>query len=215
MRIALPQLPRILEPLTGLAELVASDETVSTAVIRHEDITGLVTRSFSASEVKFERINATQAQLVRTGFSDVELAACELIATALPESSWRRVHIKESRCSGIQLQNSTLKDVTFTGCKLNMANFRFAELFNAVFVDCALDEADFYGASLHNVQFKNCTLAKTQFSSARLKQADLRTSDISGVLGIGSLAGAIIDSMQLVHLAPMLAAELRITVADD
>jgi uncharacterized protein YjbI with pentapeptide repeats len=215
MKIALPQLPAKLEPLSGLTGLIEDDETISTAVFRAEDISGLVTRSFTANEVRFERLQATQSQLVRTSFSDVEFSGCALIATAFPESSWRRVLCKESRCSGMQLQNSILKDITFAGCKLNMVNFRFCDLFNITFKDCMLDEADFYGASLKNIRFQNCTLQRTQFSTAKLSKADFRTSDITGVLGVSSFAGAIIDSLQLLAIAPVLAQEFKITIKDD
>ena len=215
MKIALPQLPRELETLQNLAELIDDDETVTTATFHAEDIAGLTTRSFTASEARFERLLATQSQLVRTSFSDVEFIGCDLIATAFPESSWRRVLVKESRCSGLQLQNSTLKDITFTDCKLTMANFRFCEMFNVLFKDCSLDEADFYGASLKNVVFQNCTLVRTQFSTAKLSNADFRTSDMNGMLGTSSLGGAIIDSLQLMTIAPVLAQEFKITVKDD
>jgi uncharacterized protein YjbI with pentapeptide repeats len=215
MKIALPQLPRELELLRGLPKLIEDDETVTAATFHAEDITGLIARSFTASETRFERLQATQSQLVRTSFSDVELASCELIATAFPESSWRRGLVKESRCSGIQLQNSALKDITLTGCKLSMANFRFCDMFNVHFKDCALDEADFYGASLKHVWFQDCALGRTQFSTAKLSNADFRTSNITDVLGISSFSGAIIDSMQLIALAPVLANEFKITVKDD
>lgn len=214
MNIALPRLSPTLEPLHDLAALIDEDESITAAVFRDEDITNVTARSLAASEVRFERMNATQGQLVRTGFADVELRSCELIATAFPESSWHRVLCKESRCSGMQLQQSTLKDITFTGCKLTMVNFRFCDMFNVRFEDCNLNEADFYGASLKNVLFQNCTLERTQFSTARLNRADFRTSDITGVLGISSFAGAIIDSTQLLSLAPLLAQELHITIAD-
>jgi len=215
MTIALPQLSTQLEPAQHLAKLLAKDETLTLALIDSEDITGLKAKSFTASEVRFDKVVMTEAKLEKTGFTDVILAGCDLIATVFTDASWQRLHIKSSRCSGVQLQMSTLKDVTFTGCKLNLANFRFAKLKNVLFEDCALDEADFYSAELVNVQFKNCTLEKTVFSAAKLKSVDLRTSDIFNILGIDGLAGATIDSTQLLTLAPMLAAEFKIKVIDD
>jgi uncharacterized protein YjbI with pentapeptide repeats len=86
---------------------------------------------------------------------------------------------------------------------------------NIRFDNCDLDEADFYAAELCNVSFGNCTLSKTEFSGSKLKQVDLRSSDISSVLGANSLAGAIIDSTQLITLAPLLAAEAKIEVNDE
>jgi uncharacterized protein YjbI with pentapeptide repeats len=214
MTIAAARLPKDLPVVEHLKQLIMSDETLLTATIRNEDISQLIAKSFSAAELRLEKVNATQAKLEKTSFSDVELVNCDLIATGFPEASWRRVVIKNSRCSGLQLQTGTLKDITFSGCKLNLANFRFSKLSNVCFQDCVLDEADFYAAQLQNVAFVNCNLNKTEFSGAKLRRVDFRTSDILAVLGIGSLAGAIIDSAQLIALAPLLASVLKIEVRD-
>lgn len=122
--------------------------------------------------------------------------------------------VKNSRCSGLQLQQSTLKDVTFTGSKLNLTNFRFSKLSNVLFEDCILDETDFYMAELKNVSFENCTIDKPEFSSTKFKNVDLRTSVLTNISGINSFSGVIIDSTQLISLAPELAHELNITVKD-
>jgi len=214
MNIAAARLPKDLPVLEHLRQLIDSDETLLTAVVRNEDISQLVAKSFSAAELRLEKVDATQAKLEKTGFSDVELVNCDLIATAFPEASWHRVVVKNSRCSGLQLQNGTLKDITFSGCKLNLANFRFSKLTNVCFDDCVLDEADFYAAELQNVVFLNCLLNKTEFSGSKLKRVDFRSSDILTILGLSSLAGAIIDSTQLVTLAPLLASVLKIEVKD-
>lgn len=214
MKIVAPQIPKDLPVLEHLRQLILRDETLVTALIRNEDIGQLIASNFAAAELRLEKINAAQAKLEKTSFSDVELVSCDLTATALPDASWRRVAIKQSRGSGLQLQTSSLKDVTFSGCKLDLANFRFSMLTNVCFEDCVLDEADFYAAELHNVAFVRSSLIKTQFSGAKLKLVDFRSSDVVSILGLGSLAGAVIDSSQLAALAPLLAAQLKIAVRD-
>lgn len=213
--MVLPQLAKKLYALENLRKLMESDGTLSAAILRNQDVSNLRIKSFNANELRLEKIDASEAKLEKTGFSDVELLNCTFIATSMPESSWRRVLAKDSRCSGFQLQTSTLRDVTFNNCKLNMANFRFSKLKNVRFKDCALDEADFYAAELENVDFDNCSLDKTEFSSSKLKNVDLRASEVADISGISSLAGATIDSIQLVLLAPLLAHELKIIVKDD
>ncbi len=215
MNVALPQFPSELTELKQLKQLIRRDQTLTTASIHDEDISNLTVKGFSAFELKLEKINFTQAKLEKSGFIDTAITNCDLIATSFADSSWLRTVIKNSRCSGLQIQASTLKDITFLDCKLNLSNFRFSKLTNVHFKDCMLDEADFYTAELNNVYFQNCTLDKAEFSSAKLKKADFRTSEITNVLGVRSLAGAIIDSMQLVSLAPVLANELNIVVLDE
>ena len=215
MKVTLPQLPAQLEPATGLALFLAADETLTQVLVTAEDITDAQAKGFSASEVKFDKVTMSGAKLEKAGLADVIIVGSDLIAAAFTDTSWRRVHIKSSRCSGLQLQMGSLKDVTFSDCKLNLVNFRFATLTNVIFENCVLDEADFYAAQLAHVQFRSCSLEKTVFSGAKLRSVDLRTSDVFNIIGIGSLAGATIDSTQLMTLAALLAAELKIKVGDN
>ncbi len=214
MRVASPRLPIDLQVLENLQQLITRDETLSSAVVRNESIDQLIVNGFTATELRLEKVNATQTKLERTSFSDVEFVSCDLIATSFPDSSWRRVSITGSRCSGLQLQTSTLHDISFVDCKLNLANFRFSKLKDVCFKDCVLDEADFYGAELLRVAFQNCHLNKTEFSTSKHRSTDFRTSDIVNIRGVTSLAGSIIDSIQLVTLAPVLASVLSIDVRD-
>jgi uncharacterized protein YjbI with pentapeptide repeats len=215
MNIVLPTIGHNLDLLEGLRKLIESDTVLSAASLHSEDISGLHVRNFSANEVRFEKVTFTEARLDKTGFSDIELLNCDLIASAMPEASWRRVLVQDSRCSGMQLQTSALRDITFSNCKLDVANFRFSKFKNVRFKDCILDEADFYAAELENVDFQNCRMDMASFSGAKLKGVDFRSSDITGIVGINGLAGGIIDSMQLITLAPLLAATLKIVVADS
>ena len=115
----------------------------------------------------------------------------------------------------VDFNKTTLHDVTFKGCKLDMANFRFSDLRRVKFVDCTLVEADFLGATIHEVTFESCTLEKTEFNQAKCKQLDLRTSELHEISGWSSLKGATIDGMQLAAVAPYLARELGLTVRSD
>lgn len=215
MKISLPRLSTDLETLEDLRTLMESDETISTAFLHHEDITSAIARGFTANDVRLDRVNATQAKLEMSNLSDVEIMNCDLIAATMPESSWRRLLFKDSRCSGLQIQSSQLKDITFISCKMNLTNFRFSKLINVQFRDCILDEADFYSTELTDVSFQNCSMDRTVFSSSKLKHVDFRTSTINNISGIRSISGSTIDSAQLISIAPLLAHELKIIVKND
>ena len=214
MNIALPQIPAQLTISNNLAAAMKSDETISLTAFKNQDISGLKVKSCVVNESMFDKILFTQAKLEKLGFTDVATSNCDLTAASFPESSWRRVSTKDTRATGLQIQNSTLQDITFLNCKLNLSNWRFTKLKNIRFSDCILDEADFYMATLENVDFQNCSLEKAQFSASTLKNADFRTSNISNLFGIESLSGAIIDSTQLVSIAPLLANAANIIVSD-
>jgi len=95
--------------------------------------------------------------------------------------------------------------VTFTACKLDLANLRLAELENVVFDGCSLREVGLYGAKLCDVNFGGSDLDGADFSQATLERVDLRRSKLAGVRAVDSLAGAVIDAGQLIDLAPALA----------
>lgn len=215
MNVTAPQLPAKLSTLDNLDQEIQKDETLSEIRVEYADIHGVHINSLSFSEVKMSSVIFAQATLERTSFVDGIFSKCDFTACQLPEASWQRVAIHNGRASGVQLQNSTLKNVLFEDCKMNLANFRFTKLKDAHFKNCDLSEADFYSAQLENVSFENCLLEKTEFSASKLKKVDLRTSNITNVLGIHNLSGAIIDSIQLTLLAPRLAAEYKIIIKDD
>jgi uncharacterized protein YjbI with pentapeptide repeats len=110
------------------------------------------------------------------------------------------------------VQNSSFKNVQFTGCKLDIVNFRFTTMENIIFEECMLDDADFYGATLKAVTFRNCTISKITFAAAEMRAVDLSESTIQSIQGIDSLKGTTLSYDQLVQLAPYFAAELGITI---
>lgn len=128
MNVAAPQLPSKLRKLDTLAQEIYKDETLSEAYTAEADIQGVHVNSLSFSEVKITNTTFAQAILERTSFIDSIFSKCEFTACKLPEASWQRVAIHNGRASGIQLQNSTLKNVVFKDCKLNLANFRFTTI---------------------------------------------------------------------------------------
>jgi uncharacterized protein YjbI with pentapeptide repeats len=210
----LPQIPPTLYAVDDLQKALSRDELLSGFTASNQILTSIRARSLNISEAKLEKIAALEANLEKLGLSDVVLNHCDLTATNCADSSWHRVQLKNMRCSGLKLQTSLLKDVSFDSCKLDLSNFRFSKLKNVSFKNCVLDEADFYNASLDNVVFESCSLLKTEFSTTQCRAVDLRTSDVSNILGIGGLAGATIDSVQLVAISQTLAQAFKITVSD-
>jgi uncharacterized protein YjbI with pentapeptide repeats len=209
-----PQLPPGLTQLADLRTALKRDESLSGFVVNDQDLSGIKVKAVNMSEAKLSKVNFAGADLEKLGLIDVVLAQGDMTTAGCVEASWRRIRLSNMRCSGLKLQTSTLRDVTFEDCKLDLANFRFTKLKNVVFKDCVLDEADFYNAGLEKVQFLNCSMSQTEFSSATCQAVDLRTSDITAISGINGLAGTTIDSVQLVAISHALAASFKIRVSD-
>jgi uncharacterized protein YjbI with pentapeptide repeats len=214
MKINLPKLPPKagLEP-AELSQLVA-EVSLEQVVLLSVDGSGLQARSVSLDESLLEKVTLLEARLEKLGLRDTELHACNLSAARCSESSFVRVRVTGTRMAGIDLSRSTLQDVVFENCKLDMANFRYAKLTRVRFIDCTLDEADFQTAELTDVAFQSCRLEKVEFSQVKIKRADVRTSGLQDIRGWQSLRGLTIDPVQLVTIAPQLAHELGIVVEE-
>ncbi|HYZ55915.1 MAG TPA: pentapeptide repeat-containing protein, partial [Streptosporangiaceae bacterium] len=73
---------------------------------------------------------------------------------------------------------------------------------------------DFGGATLKRASFPGSRLTRADFSRATLEKVDLRGADLEITAGYSSLRGAVINSAQLMAIAPMLARQLGIDVKD-
>jgi uncharacterized protein YjbI with pentapeptide repeats len=126
--------------------------------------------------------------------------------------SARSTAFRSSRMTGIQLNECELRDVLFEDTRLDLANLRGARLERVTFRDCSLTEADFADAELVLVRFERCALRGATFRDARCQSTDLRGSSLDELDGAGGLAGATIDAVQLMELAPALARHLGLRV---
>ncbi len=118
-------------------------------------------------------------------------------------------------CSGIELPQSQLRDVTFTDCKLDDANLRMARLVHVRFDASVLVGALLGTARLDGVAFPGCDLGGAGFSRVRAHEVDLRDARLSGLQGVDSRRGATIGPDRLVELAPALAYALGLVVRGD
>lgn len=201
-------MPTILED-GSLAELL---EGTLEQVQLTGDATKYNVQALEIDSVIFDRLSLLQAQLPRIVARDLIARQSDLSSTVMADGAFNRVEFINCRMSGTDFSKASLHDVVFRGCKLDMANLRFADIRRVTFIDCTLVETDFLSATIQNVAFELCVLEKTIFDGAKCKQLDLRTSELRELSGWSSLKGAMIDPVQLTIIAPYLAHELGTTV---
>lgn len=165
-------------------------------------------------EALFEGVEAESTDLAKTGIIDSMIHKCNLSASKLTESSFQRVEISDTRMSGIDWYDSILKDVQFTNCKLDLANFRATKFKNVIFNDCVLTGADLQAAELVNVIFDSCDINEMDVNGCKLKNVDLRSSTFTVIKGTNALKGAVMSRQQLIMLAPIFANEVGIKIED-
>lgn len=207
-----PTLLRHLEPVTDLSEFFREEDTLENSLVNHGTLVNSHLKDCLIDGSHLRKTDLSNTKIDTFSMSNCIIDDCTFIASQFPDSSWHMTEMTNSRCSGIQLSTSTIRNVRFKHCKLDLANFRFAKLSNVIFEECVVEEMDFYGASLKNVSFIDCELDKVEFSTASLQQVDLTEARIVSLRGIPSLKGAIITNEQLIYLAPYFAAEFGIKI---
>jgi uncharacterized protein YjbI with pentapeptide repeats len=180
---------------------------------------GLDLASFQAPssrflECAFTQVSMTGGQLRRARFSDVWPSGMRLTATELAESGWASATFINSVLAGVTVHGAGLRQVAFRGCKLTGVNLRGATLTEVSFENCLLSDVDFGGATLRRCTFPGAQLRETDLSHVTLDQVDLRGAELGLILTPDSLRGATISTDQLVAVAPLLAEQAGIVVAD-
>lgn len=209
MKLSRPRIPARLAE--GSLELLLEGD-LEEVRIYGVDATKVAIAAPGFDSVVLEKVGFLQAQLLRINAKDLQVKQSDFSSSALTDGSINRAEFTNCRMTGVDFNKTNLHDVIFRGCKLDMANFRFADLRRVQFVDCTLVETDFLGTTLQDVDFQSCVLEKTVFDRTQCKQVDLRSSQLVEISGWGSMKGVIIDDSQLISAAPCLAHELGISV---
>lgn len=148
-------------------------------------------------------------------FNDVWLHNVRVVGSSLAESRWLDAEIRDGAWSGVEQFSASLRRVVFAGCKLDSVNFRAAVFDDVTFDHCTLLDVDFSGAHMSTVRFPGSAVRGARFREASMSDVDFRGASELGVHdGFQSLSGAVIDSGQLIEIAPALASALGITVND-
>ena len=148
------------------------------------------------------------------GLVDAVVDGVDWANARAPRTSVTRVELRSVRLTGAELAETTLRDVTFADCRLDMVGLRLARLERVVFRDCRVEETDLYGARLKDVLFERCTLREVTLSGATLERCELRGCDLTGLHGAEALAGTRMPWNDVLENAPLFAAALGIQIVD-
>jgi len=214
MKIARPVMPRHLEPLSNLARYATSESELDGVEISGETLGSEKLKLFTMTGSSVAKTDFSGTEIHSFDVKDVIFTDCDFTAAKLSEASVHATEFRGSRCTGVQFDASRIKNVSFVGCKLDLANFRMAKLQSVLFENCVITDMDFYGAELTSVKFDGCDIDGVQFGSSKLLFVDLTDSTITKVKGVPGLKGATISGDQLVRMAPYLAAEFGIKIAE-
>lgn len=131
-----------------------------------------------------------------------------------PRLSAERVELRRCRLTGAELAESTLRDVAFDECRIDLAGLRHARLERVVFRDCRMGECDFYGATLKDVLFERCELREATLSAVKLERVELRGCDLTAARGAEALRGARMPWNDVIENAALFASIAGIEIVD-
>lgn len=166
--------------------------------------------SFTSCE--FRRVGLQETRLRGAHFVDVAFADLDCPALSAPRTQWQNVELEGSRIGSAELYDTVWKSVTVSGSKLGYLNARASTWQDVVFTDCLIDELDLGSATVRRLKFERCRIETLDVTGATLSDVDLRDVQLSAVRGLEGLAGTWVTEQQLLELAPLLAAHLRINV---
>jgi uncharacterized protein YjbI with pentapeptide repeats len=156
-----------------------------------------------------------EVRLRRARFNDVWLQGVRLVGCDLAESGWLDAEVIGGVLAGLEFHAASLQRVVFHGCKFDSVNLRGAKLAQVVFHDCVLREVDLSGATLTGCAFPGSRLEGVHLHTAKLTDVDLREATALDLAdGVDALRGAAVTPLQLLELAPALAASLGLTVRE-
>lgn len=204
--------------LVGLADTDPSDiaarGSYEACRFVDSDLTGRDLAGIAFSECEFTGLEAHEAQFRGARFVETRLDRAHAAVFQAARTTWRSVHINNSRFGAVEMFDADLESVRITGSKLSFVNLRAARLRDIAFDHCVIDELDLVEARAQRIAFNNCKVAAIQLDHAQLRHVDLRGLDLSSVSGVDSMSGAIISFTQAVDLTSAFAQHLGITVAD-
>ena len=152
-------------------------------------------------------------------------ALCELEDAVARDADWantsasglvlRRAQLHSCRLTGAELRDSRFVDVSFDGCRLDLAGLRRVTMERVVFRDCLMQEADLTAASLKDVLFERCDLQRAVFRELQPTRVELRRCTLDGIEGAESLRGIRMTWRDVVEHGHVFAAALGIEIVDE
>ena len=176
------------------------------------DLSGTDLSGATFLECVLDDVTLTDVGLRGARFVDSRLTASFATSLIGARSTWSRVLIERPRWGSAELFDAGIESVTIRGGKIDFLNLRGANLRDVLIEDAAITELDLAGVTATRVAIRNCRIETIDFTRATCVDVDLRDISFSRVLGIEGMRGTILNEIQLLEFAPILAGLLGIRI---
>lgn len=212
------QAPKLRTPRLDQLEIGSAAELQRTGqgdhlILQDADLTGVDLSGGRLTECRLRSVTLAEADLSAASVAESHWERVSAPHLKAPRSTWRDVVIEASRFGVAELYDAGITGLVLRGCKLDLVNLRSAVLSDVLFENCTITELDISGARATRMKFSECTVETLEVGHARFKDVDLRGAQLSRIVGLSGLKGAVISEEQLVQLAPSLAEHLGLVLA--
>lgn len=208
--------PLVLENLfDGEPELLergADLDDLCFARVRGEgiDVSGSTISGCEFNDLVADEFSVVTARVSQSRFTQLAVPYFRVARSVL-----RDVEFIGGRLGAIEAYDAQCRAVIFRGCRLSYVNLRGSTLTDVAFTDCQIDELDLGQANVERMRFQGSRIGVLALHQATLTDVDLRGAALEIVNGAASLKGATISPEQLMGLAPQLAREFGIGIAES
>src|SRR5258708_18193469 len=105
------------------------------------DLSGREAAGVEFDQCRYAAVTFANVRMRRATIRDVEFNRCDLANLLARDSSLIRVAVQASRMTGAALLASTVRDVAFRDCPLDLTSFSGSRFANATFTNCRRDQA--------------------------------------------------------------------------
>ncbi|MFC9505426.1 pentapeptide repeat-containing protein [Streptomyces sp. NPDC057002] len=156
------------------------------------------------------RLNGTS--LTRCVLSDLVCDNVDFANLRAQDTSLLKSTVTTSRLTGSHWSSGQFTDVTFEGCRADMAQFRHSKLRRVILREVNLQQADFQFAELAHVTFEQCDLTGAQFANAKMTRVEFVNCTMLDIGGTAGLKGATVRGPGAMELGLSLAREAGIAI---
>jgi len=202
-----PVLTRNLDPTT-IADL--DDLDLNSVLIERSALPKQSSSRMHLDSARILDADWSETKVCSLTWLDVECDHSQLSLVEWPEAHLTRVVMRDSRATGMRLENAEFQDVRFVGCHLDYASFTRSKFRRVTFEQCRLRDADFGGADLEGTVFLECNLQGVTFIGAKLTGTDIATCSGKDIrIEALDVRGLIVSSQQAAAFAKLFGLVIR------
>lgn len=172
-----------------------------------EDLTGI-----SCNAMILENCKLIGCTLEKSSFVDVIFKNCDFSNSILIGCYLNRCELISCKWMGIDLYESSLQQLSATGCNLSYANLDHGTLTGVALEGCDLDGASLSLCKLKNFEARDCRFRGVNFFKTPLEGIDFSTDGIDGIVTSDNhfeLRGMTVSPLQAVELAALLGVKVK------